>query len=492
MSAYAELEARFAKLSHLGGALALLSWDRAVLMPKGAIDTRAEQIATLQMMAHDILTDPRTGDLLEEAQAEPLDDAWRAANLHEIERSYRRATAIPADLVGALARATAKSEMAWRGARTEANFGLFANEFKEVVRLTRESAAAKGEILGLEPYDALLDDYQKGVHRSRIDPIFTTLARELPGRIERILARQAPPVRPARTYPAAAQRLLAEKLMRALGFDFERGRLDESVHPFCSGSPDDIRMTTRWDEKDVASGLMGVLHETGHALYEAGLPKAWRHQPVGRAGGMAAHESQSLIVEMQACRSPGFVRYLASELDEAFGPEPAFTPENLIRLYHHVERGFIRVDADEATYPLHIVLRYRLEPVLLSGELAIDDLPGAWNEQMRDLLGVVPHDDAQGCLQDIHWPMGAFGYFPSYTLGALGAAQLFAAAERAMPDLQESFEVGDFAPLVDWLRQNVHGRARSIPFDQLMTEATGGPLGADAFLEHLDRRYLWD
>jgi carboxypeptidase Taq len=277
--------------------------------------------------------------------------------------------------------------------------------------------------------------------------------------------------------------------MAKVGFDFDRGRLDESAHPFCGGNPDDIRMTTRWDERDVASGLMGVLHETGHALYEAGLPERWHKQPVGRAGGMVLHESQSLLVEMQACRSPAFIGHLGAVLRAAFGADPALAPDNLLRLYHHVARGLIRVDADEVTYPLHIVLRYRLEQDLVGGRLAVADLPEAWHAGMTGLLGIAPPDDGVGCLQDIHWPAGAFGYFPSYSLGALLSAQLFQSAERAVPDLHADLAKGEFGALLGWLRIHVHGRARSVPFDTLVAEATGSPLGTEAFLEHLDRRY---
>jgi carboxypeptidase Taq len=235
---------------------------------------------------------------------------------------------------------------------------------------------------------------------------------------------------------------------------------------------------------------MGVLHETGHALYEAGLPRRWMSQPVGEARGIAVHESQSLLMEMQACRSPAFVRFLAGELTRSFGDDPAFAPDNLVRLYHRVERGFIRVDADEATYPLHVILRHRLERHLIAGDLTVADLPGAWNDTMRELLGIVPPNDRLGCLQDIHWPIGGFGYFPCYTLGAMLAAQLFRAAEAAIPDLLGSIGKGDFAPLLGWVRENVHAQGAKPGFEELVQEATGGPLAAEPFLEHVRERYL--
>jgi carboxypeptidase Taq len=279
--------------------------------------------------------------------------------------------------------------------------------------------------------------------------------------------------------------------MRALGFDFDKGRLDESLHPFCGGVPDDIRMTARYDETDAATGLMAVLHETGHALYNACLPAAWRHQPVGRPRSVAVHESQSLLVEMQVCRSRPFLAYLAPLLAESFGVGgPAFAADNLYAQAIRVERGLIRVDADEVTYPLHVVLRYRLEKALVAGELEVGDLPAAWNEGMRALVGVVPPDDRLGVLQDIHWPSGAIGYFPCYTLGAILAAQLYEALIADEPGVPAHIERGDFRPLLAWLRANVHELGARYETRELVARATGRPLELQPFLRHLETRYL--
>jgi carboxypeptidase Taq len=279
--------------------------------------------------------------------------------------------------------------------------------------------------------------------------------------------------------------------MAAVGFDFTHGRLDTSLHPFCGGVPDEVRITTRYDEADFAKALMGVLHETGHALYERGLPGDWRAQPVGAARGMAVHESQSLLIEMQACRSAEFAAYLAPLAREAFaGKGPAWTADNLLRLNNRVSPGFIRVDADEVTYPAHIILRYRLEKNIIAGDLPLADLPGAWNEGMQALLGITPPDDRHGCLQDIHWFDGAWGYFPTYTLGAIAAAQLFAAATAAIPEIPAAIGRGDFAPLIGWLRQNVHAWGSFHSTDALLEQATGRPLDPKAFEAHLTARYL--
>ena len=488
MSACATLEQRFKRLADLGGAAAVLNWDQAVMMPKGGNAARGEQLAALGGVMHEILVAPETREVLEAAESEPL-DPWRRANLVLIRRRLERATALPQDLVEATARATNACEMAWREARAASDYATFRPKLEEVLRLTREAARLQGERLGLAPYAALLDGFQPGLDEATIDSLFAPLGERLPGLIDDALARQQPAVPPRGPFPVERQRALALELMARLGFDFDHGRLDESVHPFCGGTPTDIRITTRYDENEIVSAIMGVLHETGHALYEAGLPEAWRHQPVGEAHGMAIHESQSLLIEMQACRSPAFLGFLAARLAETFGAQSALGPDNLVRHYRTVKKGLIRVDADELTYPLHIVLRYRLEKALVAGDLDLRDLPAAWSDGMADLLGIRPPDDRRGCLQDIHWPVGAFGYFPNYTLGALLAAQLFAAARSAIPDLLQKIARSDFAPLLAWLRTHVHEKASSLPLQKLIEEATGQELAADAFLAHVRERY---
>jgi carboxypeptidase Taq len=491
MSAYRALERRFKRGSDLWGALAMLQWDHQVMMPPGGNAARAEQMATLRQLAHELLTAAETGDLLEEAEADAVGlDPWQSANLREMRRRYLHATALPSELVGAMVRATAEAEMRWREARPRADFAMLRPALEEVVRLTREEAAAKSASLGLPLYDALLDGYEPGMRRADIDALFAPLTAFLPDFLEQVLSRQQPAAPPGGTFPAARQKALGERLMAALGFDFRHGRLDESLHPFCGGVPDDVRMTARYDESDVASGLMAVLHETGHALYNAGLPKAWRGQPAGAPRSTALHESQSLLVEMQVCRSRAFQDFLAPLLAATFGAGDAFTPDRLYRSAIRVARSLIRVDADEVTYPLHIILRYRLEQALLDGDLEVADLPSAWNDGMRELLGIAPPSDREGVLQDIHWPTGAIGYFPCYTLGALMAAQLFEALAAAEPDLPAQIARGDFTRLLAWLRASIHEQGSLLDTRELLTRATGRPLTPQPFIEHLERRYL--
>ncbi|MGH7210034.1 MAG: carboxypeptidase M32, partial [Acetobacteraceae bacterium] len=292
-------------------------------------------------------------------------------------------------------------------------------------------------------------------------------------------------------FPPDVQEALCRDLSARAGLDFTHARLDRSAHPFCGGTPTDVRITTNYREADFAGAVLGVLHETGHALYERGLPERWARQPVGASAGMAAHESQSLIIEMQACRSDAYLRFLGPVLHAAFGgaAEP-YAAGNLGRLWRRIERGFIRIEADEMTYPAHVILRFRLEQAMVGGDLEVADLPGAWNRGMRDLLGITPPDDRRGCLQDIHWYDGGFGYFPSYTLGAMAAAQLMAAARRALPELDGALERGDLSPLVGWLDAHVHAEGARLRFNDLLREATGKPLGPADFEAHLRARYL--
>ncbi len=483
------LETRFRRLHGIEGALAILTWDQAVWMPPGGAPERGRQIATLRRLAHDVLTAPELGERLEEATEAAVEDPWRRANLREMRRLRALAVAVDPALVEAVAEATTRAELVWREARERADFALLRPHLEKVVALERERARQLGVALDLAPYDALLGTYQPGLADAELERLFAPLAERLPGLVDTVLARQKPPLRPRGPFPRAAQKGLAERLMRRLGFDFAHGRLDESTHPFCGGTPTDVRVTTRYDENDAVTGLMAVLHETGHALYEAGLPRAWLDQPVGAARGMAVHESQSLLIEMQLCRSRPFLDFLSGELEAAFGGDPAFDPENLRRLCGHVARGFVRVDADELTYPLHVILRWRLERALIENRLEVADLPDAWNRGMRELLGVVPPDDRRGVLQDIHWPVGLFGYFPCYTVGALLAAQLFRALRAALPDLPRAVAAGEFGDLLAWLRDKVHGRGSQPEFAELVREASGAPLSCDAFFAHLAERY---
>ncbi|HLO75860.1 MAG TPA: carboxypeptidase M32 [Magnetospirillum sp.] len=495
-TAYARLEAIFRKASILGDTLSVLHWDMSTMMPEGGAEARADQLALLKTLAHETITAPEVADLLAEAETE-VSDPWQQANLREMRRDWVHAAAVPSDLVEVLAKAESTCEMIWRQARPAADFKQVMPSLKALLGLVRQAGQAKAEALGMPVYDALLDQYEPAGRSADIDRVFADLEGFLPEFIGRALdaqARRPAPRLPAGPFPTETQRAVGLDFMTALGFDFAHGRMDTSFHPFCGGYPDDTRITTRYDEADFTSALMGVLHETGHALYEFGLPGGrWRHQPVARARGMQMHESQSLLMEMQACRSREFTAWAAPKLAAAFGGSgPEWGAENLYRYGIQVERGFIRVDADEVTYPAHVIIRYGLEKALIEGRMEVEDLPAAWNEGYGRLLGITPPDDRLGCLQDIHWYIGSWGYFPTYTLGAMTAAQLFDAAKSADPAILPAIGRGDFAPLLAWLRANVHGKGSSLSTRDLLIQATGRPLDAGVFKAHLERRYLGD
>jgi len=494
-TAYDRLAARFARIATIDEAIAMLGWDAAAMMPPGGASARGDQLAVLAGLAHGLLVAPAVADDLAAAEAAGDDpDPWRAANVKLMRHAHLRATAVPADLVEAEARVNSACEKVWREARERSDFTLVRPLLQEVLNLVRQHAAALAPVLGLTPYDALMDGFQSGIGAADLAPVFRDyeafLCTALP-RAEALQARRGEPLVPAGPFPAATQEALCRRLAGRAGLEPAYSRLDRSAHPFCGGTPTDVRITVRYDEDDFSRALLGVLHETGHALYERGLPPAYARQPVGMAAGMAAHESQSLIIEMQACRSDAYLSWLAPELLAGFGGEPAaYAPANLGRLWRRVGRGCIRVDADEMTYPAHVILRFRLEQALVSGDLAVADLPGAWHDGMVSLLAVAPPDDARGCLQDIHWYEGAVGYFPSYTLGAMAAAQLMGAARREVDGLDAALAQGELRPLVGWLRDKVHRQGSLLGFNDLLRAATGKALDPTDFEAHLTARYL--
>ncbi len=497
MSAYDTLKSRWHQAARLDQIAGLLHWDQAVLMPPAAAQARGDQLATLAQQSHEIRTRDDMASLLNAAQDEDL-DTWDRRNLELIDWSWRKQTVVPEQLVADLSAAAMAAEVAWGKARDADDFSLVQAELQHSFDLTKARAERLSDALGGEAYDLLMDDFEPGLTQAVVDPIFEDYAAFLPGFLSKVQARQAaePDILfPEGPFDLATQEALGRQIVQTLGFDFDEGRLDVSRHPFCGGYPGDIRMTTRYDEGDFTKALMGIIHETGHGLYEAGLPRAYGTQPVGHAAGLAAHESQSLLMEMQASRSDGFISYLADKARLAFGGQgPAWETANLTRLYRQVKPGLIRVDADEVTYPAHVILRYTLEKALFRGDLAIADLPAAFADGLEDALGVRPPSDADGVLQDIHWYSGGFGYFPTYTLGAMAAAQLFAAASEALAQegaaVEEDLARGDFTRLLTWLRTHVHGRGSIGNTNQMLTAATGRPLDPSVFKQHLGRRYL--
>lgn len=494
MDNYKTLEKVFYKLNDINQTKAVLHWDMATVMPAGGADARTQQLSTLTSIYHAIITDEGLKELFETAgqKGRKLNE-WQEANLNEMKRAWKHASAVPGRLLKDLTREGAKCEMAWRKARPENDFKSLLPHLKKVVSIVREIAKIKGEAFGCSPYDALLDQYDPGRKSAQIDAVFDNLGDFLPDFIKAVVEKQQSNklTEIKGPFPVDAQKRIGRKMLDIIGFDLNTGRLDESLHPFCGGYPSDIRITTRYREDEFIPSLMGVAHEAGHAMYEAGLPYKWRNLPVGEARGMSIHESQSLLVEMQACRSKEFTEFLLPLLKEEFDAKgKGWTAPNLYGIFTKVEPSLIRVDADEVTYPAHIMLRYYIEKYLISGEMEVEDLPDAWTQGMDKFLGITPTDDKNGCMQDIHWMDGTFGYFPTYTLGAIYAAQLFAAAKKANENILPSIGKGDFAPLKEWLNKNVHELGSKLSNEELIKSATGSELDVEVYKNHLKERYL--
>jgi carboxypeptidase Taq len=491
---YQQLEEEFRRLHAFRGALATLRWDAAVMMPRGSAEVRGEQLAALESECHAILTSPKVSRLIDRAHAnaQGLED-WQVANLREMRRQRDHALATPNSLVSRLAKASARAEAHWTLARRTLNFADFAPHLSEVVALIRDRAALLGQHLGLAPYDALVDEFSPGVLTADLDVLFKALGRRLPTLIRESIEVQAstPPLPIQGRFPAARQRALCVEAMKALGFPFDHGRLDESDHPFTEGMAGDIRVTTRFEAADPFQGLCAALHETGHAMYDLGLPAEWRDQPVGRNRGMALEESQSLLIEMMVVRSRPYLTFLKPHLDKHLGVTgPEWEVDNLYRHLTRVHRSSLRGEADEMTYQAHIMLRYELEKQLLDGSLAVADLPAAWNDMAQARLGLKPQNDVEGCLQDVHWAVGQFGYFPAHALGGLIAIQLWEKLRSDRETLDEEIARGDFTGLVGWLRENVHGVGAKMTVQDLVREATGRPLSAAPALRYFEAKYL--
>lgn len=492
MTSYQHLVNQFTRLYHFNHLEAIAGWDAAVMMPEKGNQARSEAMATLSVLSHELMADPHMADWFAAAEAESLTKREQAS-LREMKRQWSEAVALPADLVKAQSLAGARCEHAWRHQRQENDWAGFAANLKEVVALSREEAQCRAEATGLGRYDALLALYEPGMTGDRLDGLFGDLGNWLPSMIQQVQEHQKgfDIQIPKGPFPISQQKALGLDLMHKLGFDFDRGRLDVSVHPFCGGVAEDVRITTRYNEMDFTHSLMGVVHETGHASYEQGLPVDWMSLPVGQARSTGIHESQSLLMEMQIGRSEAFLTSIHPLILAHLGDQPAMALDNLNLLYRRVQPGKIRVDADEVTYPAHIMLRYEIERDLIEGRLEVDHIPDVWNEKMASYLGLDTKGDFRnGCMQDIHWTDGSFGYFPSYTLGAMYAAQFMAAMRRELPDLMNQVAKGELAPLRQWLAERVWNKGCFLETDQLVREATGEPLNPKWFKEHLTQRYL--
>ncbi|HEX8213576.1 MAG TPA: carboxypeptidase M32 [Longimicrobium sp.] len=491
---YAELQRHLRESAMLASAAAVLGWDQETYMPVKAAALRGEQMAALSAIVHERRTAARVGELIAQCEEDPSlrGDKEAQANLRALRREYDRATRIPTSLVRSFAQTTSRAMHEWRGAREAGNFGAFAPWLQEVVNLNRERADALGVPPGGEVYDALLEDFEPGMTAAEIRSTFDALRAGLAPLIREVASSGRRPDDSWQRTAVPIERQVAfnRGVMEGMGFDFEAGRLDVSTHPFCEGiGPHDVRITTRYREDAWADALSATMHETGHALYEQNLPKAERFgQPLAEAASMGIHESQSRMWENLVGRSRPFWEWALPRMQAALG-EPALHALDVDTVYRGmnvVQPHLIRIESDEATYNLHIMMRFDLELALLTGDLAVKDLPAAWNDRMRDDLGLTVPGDAQGALQDIHWSMGAIGYFPTYTLGNLYAAQFWTTIRDALPDLDDQLRRGEFAPLTAWLRENIHAHGRRYTAPELCQRITGRPLSHAPLLGYLE------
>jgi len=491
-TAYAEIRKSLRDASILSTVGTLLSWDQEVLMPADAGAFRAEQLAAMSKLSHQRRTDPRLGERIAlcETDSALTSDAQEGANLREIRREFDRATKLPSDLVVALAQTSSLAMEAWKEARARSDFALFEPHLTRIIELSKEQAHCWGAPEDGELYDALLDEYEPGARCADVERMFTPLRERLAPFISEVASAPRSPSEAIDKIraPIDAQKAFCHFISEAVGYDFSAGRLDVSTHPFTeSMGPRDVRITTRYSEAHFADASLTTLHEVGHAMYEQGLPTQDRFgEPIGTYASLGAHESQSRLWENQIGRSLAFWTWALPASRKFFGGALAgLSPQQAFEGVNRVRPHFIRVESDEATYHLHIMLRFDLERALIRGELNVADIPGAWNERMKRDLGLVVPDDRLGCLQDIHWSMGAVGYFPTYTIGSLLACQLWEALVRDIPDARTLVEKGEFAPLLAWTRTNVHTHGRRYRTDELCERATGAPLSHEPLMRHL-------
>ena len=492
MKHYIQLEQIVEQVNRINNVIKLQYWDIAVNMPKNSADSKAQDIITLSSIIQQKLTSPTTIELLKQAGSESnILNEWQLANLKLIERQITKAICIDYSLRTRFISATTECELVWRKAKAENDYELIKPYLQKVLSTVQEIAKIKSQEFNCSSYEALLDEYDQGSTTEEVKLIFDTLKKNLPNLIKKIQEKQkSESVLPLPEMDTTKQKLIAKKIVEIMGFDFTKGRLDESEHPYCRGNPEDIRITTRYDRNNFFSGIMAAMHEAGHGLYEQNLPANYRNQFVGMASSMSMHESQALLMETQVGKSKEFIQYLAKMLRDDFqcvGAE--YRGDNLYKLITRVKPNFIRVGSDEVTYSMHVLLRYEIEEALIYGDLSLDELPFYWNQKMSEYLGINCPSNKLGCLQDIHWSLGDFGYFPSYVKGAVIAAMVMQAANR---NIGKDIIEGKFDNLNQLLNEQIRnwGSLRSTnKFIQDMTEEA--KINPSIFLTYLEQKYLY-
>ena len=495
---YKELEKKWKEICLIHDAMGILEWDKSTMMPEGSYEERTEQLTNLNVLSHKMTIDKQFYGYIKKSEKLKKLNSWERKNLKLIKKLYIRNNVLDAKLLRKISKAESSCEMQWRKSKSKSDFKSLIPKLEEVIKLTKIKAKIHSSVFKCSLYDAQLDHYEMGLKSDKIDVIFDQLISFLPDLLKEVLnfQKKKKKIIPLKKdlFPDLPEILerMNKKFMGALGFNFLYGRLDVSAHPFCGGTYRDVRITTRY-EKNYFDSLMAVLHETGHAFYNLGTPEKWKYQAVGEPLGMAVHESQSLFWEMQVCRSYEFLKFAMSIFEKWGGLEinkKENNAENFYKIFTKVKPSFIRVNADEVTYPLHVILRYKIEKELIEGNMKVKDIPKVWNMYMKKYLGITPKNNLEGCLQDTHWFDGTFGYFPTYTLGALYAAQFFAKAKKQIPSLSNEIAKGKFTKLLKWLRDNIHQKGSLYTSDELIKKVTGEKLNIEYFKNHLVERYL--
>lgn len=497
-TAYENLKERFERMMDLGNAASILSGDMQVNMPRGSSNDRMRQLTALSSAVDEIIKSPEIARWLTEAEADKAAlSADDQRNLALMRRQWTHQASLPKELVEQVTTLENEGNALHSELRKTGDWTKMKDWYQHSFDTMRAVGEVKKKQLGVaSAYDALLDGFSPELSDAAVTREFTVLEKYMPKLISDALAVQKTKPEPLPLigpFPREQQAVLFRRLAEAEGFNFNKGRMDViDGHPMCGGTSSDVRFLVGCSEDNFIGEVYSVLHEAGHAIYNQNTPETWRYQPLGQDMGMSIHESQSRIMEVQACHTKEFFKFLEKEARLAFNrpDDPAFSAENLERTVNRVKPSFIRTQADEVTYSAHVILRHKLEKALIEGTLTIDDLPQKWNEGIKNMLGITPPDAAQGCMQDVHWPIGYIGYFPAYTLGDMGAAQFYAAAVKARPEIPAELEKGNFTPLRTWLNENVHNKGCKLTSEELFIAATGEPLNAKYYLEHLSQRYL--
>ncbi|MFH1654034.1 MAG: carboxypeptidase M32 [Pseudomonadota bacterium] len=486
---YQDFEKLVKDIHRIENSMGLIEWDMEIMMPPKASITRAEQLSTLAGIHHKLITSDELTALITELENEKDLDEHQRANIRLMKRTTTRARKIPESLSRRLKEVTALAHNIWVEARKKADFSSYAEILDKIIRLKKEETNLVG--YAEHRYDALLDDHEQGMTLSQLKKIFDPLKEKQISLIDKISKSKVKidDTKILSDYPEEKQKKLCKEVAELMGFDFEAGRLDVSAHPFCSCITNDVRLTTRYDNCNFTSSLLSVIHEAGHGLYEQGMPLQYAFTPVATGASHAIHESQSQLMENMMGRSLSFWKYLYPKVQQYFPNLNKIPLEEFYRIINRVKKNLIRVDADELTYNLHIILRMEIEAAIFADEIEMKDLPQIWNEMIFKYLGIKPKDDAEGVLQDMHWSFGGFGYFPSYTLGNIYAAQFFAKAKDDIPNLDDEFSKGNISPLGQWLKKNIHQKGSLYQPADLVKKVTGKEISSDDYLNYLEKKY---